>query len=458
MEDFAEKLNNPEFTGNADHWDLVGGASYLSNAIKVLLSGILDKLNETSDLGSDISSIFVLGNFLYACENALTSRVFKLNISDLSVAVTSADLGINLSGVFAFGDYVYVVGYDRKIFKLQVSDLTKVDESDAVSLYGYLTSIFISGNYIYVCHYEYAGGYIFKVNLSDLTIDTVSDDLGGSLGKLFVSGEYVYVGRGDRVLKLNVSDLSVAVTSVDLGSNVVSVFVSGDYVYASEAQFVHKLRISDLVQVSGSSPLVAAFSSELYVSGDYVYVSSWYGKVYKLNTSDLSKVAESDKLIIGNLNTVFVLGDYIYTSSTESGVITKVFKLSTVTSASISQPIIEMVTPLTIGNKEEITIVISGYVKGSVIATCGGVTIATLSSNGTHVNEFLVVDDEEPVTISSSVATELVIESVSLKRYASKLKVYVDGIFQLKPIKIYKTDAFINCVVRKYNGTDFEDI
>jgi len=406
----ANQLTNPDF-----NWTLAGGASYGTNGVDFKITGLLDTVAQSESLGTielKGSNSIVSGNYVYIAllGGVITSYVKKLNISDLSVAATSGGFNGRIYSIFVLGNYVYIGTDYGYVYKLNIGDLST--EETSADLGARIRAIYAEGSYVYTGK---DGGNVYKLNIADLSTDT-SRDIGTTVYSLFVDGSYLYAGNSSGyVYKLNISDLSAANQSSDLGGDIYGLFVSGSYVYAgSNNDKVYKLNVADLSTSTISADL-GRDNICIFVSGDYLYVGNADDKVHKLAISDLSEETTSANLEF-DIRAVSVLSDYVYALTAAY-----VYKLNKdeITTASLSQLIVDMDAPLVLGSKYRLGFTLSDYVKGSVKIYCGGVLLGTVSSNKAWAFDFTVVDEEDPLLFYSDEASEFTIGSVSLREITS---------------------------------------
>ena len=129
-------------------------------------------------------------NFTYAPKGKGASLNLK-EVNEMIFSAESIDYGGYIYSITSDDDFIYVGGDNRKVWKLNKSDLSKVAES--ISYGGTILSITSDDNYLYV------GGNtqkVWKLNKSDLSKVAESIDYGGYILSITSDDNFIYVGGG----------------------------------------------------------------------------------------------------------------------------------------------------------------------------------------------------------------------------------------------------------------------
>ena len=263
----------------------VDGNSYKANLQKQLV-----KIGESTGLAYSCSSMVVYGEYVYVAMST-DFKMYKLNISDLSV-VKVTNFSTLVYSMATDGTYLYCgcnAGYVKKI---NMSTLAVVA---SLSVYGgSVRAIAVYGNYVY-CGGE-VSQKIFKLAVSDLSKVAESVSYGATITALSLSADGIYIyhtGLYSTVGKNNTSDLSqVAVSSMSAYSD--KVLVIGSFVYCvgvtdGFTYGVYQLDSSTLAVVRSKG--ISGYTFKLAASANYIYACAT--ELYKLDISDLTIVAKS---------------------------------------------------------------------------------------------------------------------------------------------------------------------
>lgn len=246
------------------------------------------------------------GTYLYATAG---NKVWKIQISDMTKVAESADYGDTIYDIAYANGYIYIGGRTtEKIWKISTSNMTK--DSESAGYGGDINAVVTDSTYVYF------GGVttrtIRKVAQSDITtLVDESSSYGATIECLTHDGTNIFAGgQGDDVCKYTMSDLS-SNGSANYGGTVDALDNDGTYVYAGGATTdkVYKIRISDMTKVAESADYGNTIYDITYKDG-YVYVTGYDEFLEKLDVSDLSVVG-LDVILKGYRATLWD-GDYFY--------------------------------------------------------------------------------------------------------------------------------------------------
>lgn len=228
---------------------------------------------------------------MFVCGDAHNYIRYYLKSSLIAVANTGASSNNSINSL-AINDTYLMAGGEYGFARWALANLGAAATELAYG--GTLYGITILGDYLYG-----AGGTIqkvWKVQISNMTKVAESADYGGLPRAICNDGSAIFMGGGTvcKVYKYSAVDLSKLAESAVIGDGILGLWADNTHVYAisSSGQKVVKLLASDLSTVTES----AAYGGGLYsISGDanYIYAGGTTPqKVFMYHKSDLSKVSE----------------------------------------------------------------------------------------------------------------------------------------------------------------------
>ena len=300
-------------TGNswvaAQELVFVGSCTTPGNASRVCVSGDYAYISE-SEYGLRIISIadpaypVMVGSYdsqSYYANNIFAENEYAYLVGSdgLEVINVSDPLNPSLAGsystlddafsIFLRGNQAYVGGY---LF-FEIIDVTDPSAPDQVGYYNYddyacVTGIFVAGEYVYItsnacglfCMYGWCSFDIFDVGDPTLPAPVSSLHFGDIPSGIFVVDDYAYLSAYYPSLTvIDISDLTypgvIGDWSAGTGYPSHDVFVAGSHAFiAGSVDGVYVISITDpanpSIVASYNTPLEA---SDIYVAGDYVYVT-----------------------------------------------------------------------------------------------------------------------------------------------------------------------------------------
>jgi hypothetical protein len=252
--------------------------------------------------------VFVSGNYAYAANSASGLRIIDVSNPKQPQSVGLYAAGGSTEGVHVVGNYAYVADNNSDFEIVDVSDPTNPVGVSVVALGGVAYEVFVSGDYAYV---------ISGFGTTDLHVIDVKDpknpslitsmDLGTSYG-LFVKEPFLYVANGGDGLEiLDISDPEnpSSITTVDILGTTKDVYVSGDYAYLSNdsgSMHIYDVSVSGTPRLSGALGFGGGNGRKIVVQGNYAYVAAEGGGVRIVDVSGVSiSNAEIGTARIGNL-------------------------------------------------------------------------------------------------------------------------------------------------------------
>ena len=196
------------------------------------------------------------------------------------------------------------------------------------------TSVYISGDYVYVCGYEYNAQNIKVAKLwKNGIVQNLSDGINNATAySVFVSNNDVYVvgvdGDKAKLWKNGESQNllnGVCARSVCVSGN--DVYVAG--VVSTQQNFIFTTatlwKNGEIQNLANASTLFDSEALSVYVAGNDVYVTGWGGKEQRSNSiAKLWKNGEeydlTDGSYIANAYCVFVSGSNVYVVGEKSGI------------------------------------------------------------------------------------------------------------------------------------------
>ena len=277
-------------------------------------------------------------NYLFCSGGSPISKVWKINIPNMSKVAEGADYGkgvydyADIHALTTLGDYVYCGGYteppaNRIVWQMRKSDMVKTGES--ISYNGYIYALTAFDSHVY-CAGAGDPYKVWKFDASDLSKVAESANYGGIIHGLINDGTYIYCAGTSvgTVWKIDPSDMSRLAGSAYYGGHIFALAHDGTYIYCggrapTGGGKVWKIRVSDMVKVAESDAYGYDIKA-LTVFGGYVYCAgSLTKKVWKIDVSDMSKVDESADYG-GGIKALANDGTYIYCGGTTTNAIWKI--------------------------------------------------------------------------------------------------------------------------------------
>lgn len=272
------------------------------------------KAESSGHSGMVIYGLTVLNGYVYAAGNVAT-RIFKIDVADMSDAGQSASYGDTVTALANDGTYVYAAcgSTTTKVMKFAASDLSTADQSGEtgdtlyaicvmpeVSLPLLLTTVF-SGS---------VNGEVNGINRSDMVDFVASSAISGVVEALANDGQYIFAAIGEKVYKYLPSDMSLIASSANYGSIRALAYNDGSIYCAGSGQKVTKLLAADLSYVDESAGYGSTIQA-LACDATHVYAAGDGGSVVKYLMSDMSTVAQSSA-ISGGVNALTCDDTHIY--------------------------------------------------------------------------------------------------------------------------------------------------
>ena len=221
-------------TEDSTHVYIAGG--FTTRKIRKYLKSDMSYVAETGDLRGVIFALVNDANYIYY-GGTVTNRVCKYSKA-LSFAAEGPDYTGSIRAIAEDTNFIYCGGYvlgpDSAVWKLQKSDLAKVDESPEYE--GGIGAITEDANYIYCSWITTSNDSIIRKFLkSNMSLAAASSGCGGIITALTEDDTYVYAGGGyllNKVCKYLKSNLSLVAQSPGYGSPVYALTVDDTYIYA----------------------------------------------------------------------------------------------------------------------------------------------------------------------------------------------------------------------------------
>lgn len=307
--------------------------------------------------------IFVSGNYAYVVGSG-----DALEIIDITLPGLPAHKGILYNGaggasilqpksVFVQGKYAYITSFGGSALEIvDVSNPAKPVHKGIATNIPRCWQVTVSGNYAYVmCGSRGYRGALQIVDISNPAAPILKGSLadgGGSAPPFFnqfdaslfsihLSGNYAYIGSYDALEIIDITDPSNpshtgVLQGILEGDSQSSVYVVGNIAYCSSGGTVYIVDVSDrtnpslISSVTGNS-LGVTFGDDIYVSGNYAYLSS--ATVLDISNPVAPTLAGN---LQGRVNgrKMSVQGNYLYTTGAGS----PTFTLNAITVVDVGTP------------------------------------------------------------------------------------------------------------------------
>ena len=184
--------------------------------------------------------------------------------------------------------------------------------------------IAIEGDYAYVLAESDVNFFLHIVDISDpdnlwLTSNFLME--GGSLNDIHVNGNYVYIANGREGIKIiDVADKISPQEIASIDGNAQAVYVDNNYIYASaDGDFVVYNKGTRIP--IGSTPV--PFATQIYIEGNYAYVTSLLGGLRIIDISDPTSPQELSYFNPDNQQprtATVIVDDYAYLANANNGI------------------------------------------------------------------------------------------------------------------------------------------
>ena len=203
----------------------------------------------------------------------------------------------------------------------QDANLTRVGEWGT----GLYHDVCLKGNYAF-CTASYQGLDIIDISNPSRPVKVGNFDAGGFVSRVDVSGNYAYLATGKELVIVDVSDptLPVGVSRYYATGYVTDVQVKGNYAYLAVRYYDMECNILEVIDVSSpSSPFLAGKYSNtvnynaigVFVKGSYVYLAMDFALKILDITDPTAPVLVGKAWVSGESVDVYVSGNYAYVSS-----------------------------------------------------------------------------------------------------------------------------------------------
>jgi hypothetical protein len=298
------------------------GIAYITSDIDVLLLDVSDPGNIELLGGHGFTAapmdIFVSDSLCY-----VANQHHGLRILDVSNPYEPTEVGYYdpLVNEWAWalvvrGDLAYLT-VDDEIWILDVHDpqgIALVDSQQVSTLS--LEDIQIHENYAYVR--EWAGGALFVVNVTDPHNMTVVSQYTRSTNNFHLLFPQLYLTGEEGLRIMDITDPTelVEVGFMDGNHSIIDVFVSGDYSYLSDGpDGLYILDTSDPALPIVISRDSTSSVSDVDIEGDYAYLACSTSQLRVLNVSDPSHPTQVSSITVGNAVSVDVVDTVAYVAS-----------------------------------------------------------------------------------------------------------------------------------------------
>jgi hypothetical protein len=281
-----------------------------------------------------LNRINITGNYAYVTQGKVGLKILDIsnpNSPTLTGSLDKYEYGGDLIVVFVSGHLAYLVDFmgEFKIVDISIPASPALVGSYKISPEaGNLNDISVSGNYAYLTTGGEGFLYILDISKpkSPSLVGTYDPSEPLSMGKIYVSGNYAYIGMDNRGLLI--IDISNPSSPTRKGEYYIpKAFIPGIYVKDHHAFLACGHEGLKIIDVSNPAlpELVAQYNSspvfDVVVKGKYAYVHGYEDQ--RLSVLDVSLV--SSPVLVGTAvfpfynRGMFVSGDYVYMACGESG-------------------------------------------------------------------------------------------------------------------------------------------
>jgi hypothetical protein len=272
----------------------------------------------TFTMDVQVEGIAVSSNYAYVAN--YTDGLKVLDITD-PLNPSEVGTGYNTSGyaldVAISGSYAYVADSSAGLQVIDISDPANLTLAGNPGANGLDQDVFISGNYAYV-----ASASVFRI--IDISTPTNPTSVGtyatpGDARGVVVSGNYAYIA--DDAAGLTVLDITDPTTpteaaTLDTSGNALGIAQSGNLLFIANG--LNGMKIIDASDPSNPT-IIGSFYNGVYtcnsvnVSGDNAYVLTSTGHLFVADVSDPTiPMPKAEYLSTGNTDGLTVSGDYVY--------------------------------------------------------------------------------------------------------------------------------------------------
>ena len=268
-------------TEDATHVYIAGG--YTARKICKYLKSDLSLVKEGPDLSGIIFALVNDANYIYYA-GTVTERVYKYKKSDLYYEASGPWYGGPIRVLAEDDNFIYCGGYTLdptvKIWKLQKSNLAKVDESPEID--DGIWGLAVDDTYVYAC-----GGNekkIYKYLKSNMSFTAESSAQAGRPGTLTEDTNYIYASIADginKVYKFNKSNMLKVAESPDYGTPIYALTEDANYIYAGGGEAVVGEEVGIISKVCKYLKSDMSLVKEAPNYGSIGYLESEYINDYK---------------------------------------------------------------------------------------------------------------------------------------------------------------------------------
>lgn len=264
-------------------------------------------VTETINLNSP-RRVAVNGTSLFIYDQNV-NKIYKLSLSDLSILENVFSTSAYSVGDFSVdANYVYVANTSGSVVRLNLADLTFVDETTTFNVAGipdtyYPFDVCSDGTYIYVADAMF--NRVVKIKIADMPDPAaigdsiVSTEAMNAPSSICYSGGFVFVTDfwNARVVKFNASDLTLdsAIGSIGPGDDQFNspggISTDGTSIYIADSDNSRIVKRSMSLVYEAQSNNTDYYPVDTAVLGSFLYVADPYSPLF---TPRIAKLAASD--------------------------------------------------------------------------------------------------------------------------------------------------------------------
>ncbi len=321
----------------------VGEEEFFVLDISDISNGNITLLGETdlgTELGNDVRSIFVSGDYAYIASDDNNAELMIVRLTDYTL-INQYDIPVNVNGldVFVVDDIAYLVtnrNNSEEFYALDVSTPEgEITQLGSVEINATINGLWISGNYAYLAT-EGNDKELSVIRLSDYTeVNTFSLTGSSNMTSIQVMDNVAYMGRESsgesEFYALDITDPEGVISEIDSinlgGDDVETISVYGDLAYVGTDNANKEVIIIDLNTFTESASIDLTGSNYAYaiiVQGAHIYVGTTNNdyEVQILRGAQggwINPQITGSANIVGDddANDVFVSGNYAYVVTQE---------------------------------------------------------------------------------------------------------------------------------------------
>lgn len=275
--------------------------------------------------------VYVSGDYAYVAEGASNDSSWRgLEVIDISRPAFPRIIGsykgsTDAYGVYVSGNYAYLANanyYSSTASGLEIIDIgdsTAPKPAGSIDTLNPAYDVYVSGNYAYLAEglnsfSDWSGVLVIDISDTASPVVVSSFDTFSRAYNLYLAGSYLYTISANGLVMIDISVPTAPILSgYYIGLGLAAVYVVNDHAYVVGGGFkVLDVKDPEYPTVAGSIK-TTDYLTDVYVSGDYAYVTDWRQGLQVIDISDpTSPVAVGFFETQGSARSVYVSGIYAY--------------------------------------------------------------------------------------------------------------------------------------------------